>query len=388
MNKIFLWHIGTFSLFASLALYFSACTATQPIISTKDTPMRYTKFSHHKPKAPQILHNKKLIFANLNPEARLPPDVSFGDVWEYYTSKKPYDTKPPKPLPIARETFTNLESSFKNKSFLVWLGHSSLYLYHKGANILIDPLFNTYASPMPFINRAFKTHKTFSAQDFPLIDIVILTHSHYDHLDKKSLKSLKNRAQLFVVPLNTAQFLRDFGISEEKIIELDWWEGLEFKDLALRLNTTPAQHNTNRLGIGANESLWFSVVLELEGVKDSEPFKLFLSGDGGYYTHFKEIGAHFGGVDLAVMENGQYNKAWKYSHSFPHETLQAAKDLRAKAIQPIHWGRFVSGSHAWNEPVEILNKLAQKENIPYNVPQIGEIYLLNTKAQNTRWYDF
>lgn len=344
----------------------------------KDTLMLH-KFTHALPKAKQILHKNTLIFINQNPQAALPPNVKLGDVLAFYATPVA-NAKPPKPLPIANKDFHTIPHS--TKSLVVWLGHSSLYMVHNGVHILIDPLFTSYASPVFFVNRAFKAHKVYQKEDFPQIDIVLLTHSHYDHLDKKTLKSLRDNVSYFVVPQGTSQILKKYGIAQDKIIELNWWEGVESKPHALRITATPAQHNTKRLGYEANVSLWVSYALEL-GDK-----KVFLSGDGGYYTHFREIGEYFGSFDLALLENGQYNKAWQYSHSFPEQTLQAAKDLRAKVIQPIHWGRFSAGSHAWNEPVDILKTLSQIAGIGYNVPQIGEIYYIGDEPKNTLWYRF
>ena len=362
---------------------------------TKDTPMSHTpypnppapaltlrKFTIAKPKAKQILHKNTLIYTNQNPEAALPPSVSFGDVLEFYTTPVA-NAKPPKPLPMANESFHHLAHLPQSpKTSIVWLGHSSLYVVHNGLHILIDPLFTSYASPVWFVNRAFKAHKTYKKEDFPRIDIVLITHSHYDHLDKKTLKSLKSSASYFIVPQGSAQILIKYKIPREKIIELNWWEGVQSAAHSLRITATPAQHNTKRLGYAANTSLWVSYVLEL-GDK-----KAFVSGDGGYYTHFREIGEFFCSFDLALLENGQYNKAWQYSHSFPEQTVRAAQDLRAKVVQPIHWGRFSAGTHAWNEPVDILKQLAQIAGIGYNVPQIGEVYYLGDEPKNTLWYRF
>ena len=359
----------------------------------KDTPMLHNstsptssptlhKFSIAKPKAKQIFHKNTLIYTNQNPEATLPPRVSLGDVLEFYTSPVA-NAKPSKPLPIANENFHHLAHLPKgSKTSLVWLGHSSLYVVHDGLHILIDPIFSSYASPLWFVNRAFKAHKTYTKEDFPKIDIVLLTHSHYDHLDKKTLKSLKDSVSYFIVPQGTAPILIKYKIPSEKIIELNWWEGVQSSTHSLRIIATPSQHNTKRLGYKANTSLWVSYALEL-GDK-----KVFLSGDGGYYTHFREIGEYFGSFDLALLENGQYNKAWQYSHSFPEQTIQAARDLRAKVVQPIHWGRFSAGTHAWNEPVDILKSLTEIAHIGYNVPQIGEVYHIGDEPKNTLWYRF
>lgn len=359
----------------------------------KDTPMLHNstsptssptlhKFSIAKPKAKQIFHKNTLIYTNQNPEATLPPRVSLGDVLEFYTSPVA-NAKPSKPLPIANENFHHLAHLPKgSKTSLVWLGHSSLYVVHDGLHILIDPIFSSYASPLWFVNRAFKAHKTYTKEDFPKIDIVLLTHSHYDHLDKKTLKSLKDSVSYFIVPQGTAPILIKYKIPSEKIIELNCWEGVQSSTHSLRIIATPSQHNTKRLGYKANTSLWVSYALEF-GDK-----KVFLSGDGGYYTHFREIGEYFGSFDLALLENGQYNKAWQYSHSFPEQTIQAARDLRAKVVQPIHWGRFSAGTHAWNEPVYILKSLTEIAHIGYNVPQIGEVYHIGDEPKNTLWYRF
>ncbi len=348
------------------------------ILSPKDSLMLH-KFSLVKPKAKQIFYKNALIYINQNPKAALPPSVKLSDVLEFYTIPVA-NAKPPKPLPIANKDFHNLQHT--SKSSLAWLGHSSLYIVHNGLHILIDPLFTSYASPVFFVNRAFKAHKTYTKEDFPKIDIVLITHSHYDHLDKKTLKSLKDSVSYFIVPQGSAQILIKYGIAREKIIELNWWEGVRSSAHNLCITATPSQHSTKRLGYEANTSLWVSYALEL-GEK-----KVFVSGDSGYYTHFREIGEYFGGFDLALLENGQYNKAWQYSHSFPEQTLQAAQDLKAKVVQPIHWGRFSAGSHAWNEPVDILKKLTEIAGIGYNVPQIGEIYHIGDEPKNTLWYRF
>lgn len=364
----------------------SANTPNIQDCTQKDICMEYTKFSIQsdtRRKSSKIAHKNHFIYTNENIDILSSQQVTFGDVWRYYRSKNVKNTKPTKPLPIANEDFENLDKTLLTKDFVVWLGHSSLFISTNGLNILIDPVFNTYASPLPFINRAFKAKKTYSLKDFPVIDIVLITHSHYDHLDKKSIKSLAKDTQLFVVPENTAILLQKYGVKAEKIIELNWWEGIELVEntfVRLKITATPSLHSTKRLGYKTNEMLWLSYVLEI-GNK-----KVFLSGDGGYDKRFKEIGKYFGTFDLALLENGQYNQAWKHSHSFPKETINAAQELHAKVIQPIHWGRFVAGSHGWNEPVEILGNLAKECGIGYNVPQIGEVYIIGDTPKNTLWW--
>ncbi len=344
-------------------------------------PLKIHFWNESRHKAEQIKHKENLIFANLNKEARFPPKVSFGAIWKYYCNF-PKNAKCRGKIPFVD---SNFKSIFKNLSF-AWLGHSSGFIAFSDIRILIDPIFSMYASPLPFINRAFSGVKCFSANDFGEVFITLITHSHFDHLDKNSIVALKNTSKFFICPLCVGKYLITMGVEKERIIELDWWEGVEFyfQDFTFRLIATPAQHTSSR-GDGFNKSLWASFVVEFSFVEQKK--RIFWSADGGYYTHFKEIGEFFGGFDIAFLESGQYNKAWRFSHSFPDEIIQEAKDLHTKVVVPIHWARFVAGSHDWNGVVKYLYKEFKALNLPFFTPKIGQIFHIDEQLEQDCWWD-
>lgn len=317
--------------------------------------------------ARQITHKNKLIFANENQAAHLPPKVALKQVFAYYTTRVK-NAAPRQKLPFVRSDF----KAYLSTPRLAWLGHSSAFLSFKDFHLLIDPLFTHHASPISFINRAFKHAPCFEASEFGAPLAVLITHSHFDHLDKKSVMKLKARAAVFIAPLNVGRYLRKMGVESKRIIELDWGEGLEFsldEKAFVRLYCLPSQHNSNR-GDGFNKSLWASFAFEFGGEFGLR--KLFWSADGGYFTHFKKIGDFFHGFDLACLESGHFNTAWAHSHSFPGQILKEAQDLRAHAVMSIHWGRFKAGTHGWAEPVRFLHEHFKALQIPYLTPKMGQ----------------
>ena len=319
---------------------------------------------------------KKGYFTNLNPRTKHIKRAAWWEVARFYLFK-PKNAKPKSPLPFIN---TNLKTLHTQNPAFVWFGHSSFMLEMQGFKILVDPVFSNYASPYPWINRAFASHIHWGKENFDSIDVLVITHDHYDHLDYPTIIALKDKVKHFVVPLGVGSHLRFWGIDSQKITELQWWQSLKLTP-SITITSTPSQHSSGRT-IEWDRTLWSSYVLEMAGIK------IFLSGDGGYYTHFKEIGEKFGGIDVAILENGQYNEAWRFSHSFTNEVLQAAVDLKAKMIIPIHYGRFVSGSHAWNEPLKNLIALCDGANIPISVPMLGKVYDFTTPPKREVWWDF
>ena len=358
--------------------------------------------------ASMIRYKNAMIFCNENPEALYPPKIALKEIIRFYKFY-PKNAKPKHAIPFISSDF-NQHYAIPS---LAWLGHSSIFLTYKNLHILVDPIFSMYASPLTFINRAFKQTKCYKADDFPSLFAVIITHAHFDHLDKRSVMSLHKKTRYFICPLKVGQYLKKWGIESHQIIELDWWEGIAFSenneeihtddkhymkesgtvswlqnskaDCILRITATPAQHNANR-GDGFNKTLWASFVVEFHPYTSFHK-KIFLSGDGGYYTHFQRIGEAFGGFDVACLESGQYNKAWRFSHSFPHEIVKEALDLQTKMVLPIHWGRFVSGSHDWNGVIKYLYPEFIARKIPCVIPMIGEIYHIGSMPSSENWWD-
>lgn len=253
---------------------------------------------------------------------------------------------------------------------LIWFGHSAFLLQIDGKNILIDPMLGDVPSPHPWLGKSrFSKELPIAIEQLPPIDAIIISHDHYDHLDYGSIQKLKDKTSMFFVPLGVGAHLEAWGIPEDKIRELNWWEEAVHEEI--RLVFTPARHFSGR---GLNDrwtTMWGSWVIR------SPSKNIYFSGDSGYGPHFKTIGDKYGPFDFAMMECGQYNERWHAIHMMPEETAQAAVDVQARQMMPIHWGAFTLALHSWTDPVERVTKEAEKLNMPVSVPRIGEIIDLN-----------
>ncbi len=334
-------------------------------------------------KAQRAIYKNREIFINQDSRANPPIKIPFQAALRYYMCY-PKNAKPKSKIPYTTSDF----NAYFDTPSVIWLGHSSGIFGWGDFRILIDPVFCAYASPIFFVNRAFKQAHIFSADTLHQVDILIITHDHYDHLSKQSILALKDKTRLFLVPLQIGAYLRKWGIESSRILELDWWEGICTKIEGLgeiSITATPSQHGSAR-NMRFNTTLWASFVLEFIDKQDLK--RVFWSGDGGYGKHFKEIGKEFGSFDLACLESGQFNQAWRFSHSFPNEILQEALDLRTKTILPIHWGRFLAGSHGWSEVATYLKAESSKHNLHFVAPQMGAIYPIgNLESKYTQsWW--
>ena len=241
-------------------------------------------------------------------------------------------SKANEPSILIRSITTNLKTLVADKPTIIWFGHSSYLIKSKETNILIDPVFSGSASPIGTFIKAFAGANSYQIEDMPEIDLLFLSHDHYDHLDYQTITKISPKVKQFCVSLGVGEHLEHWGVSSDKIIELDWWESIKITE-EIKVTATPARHFSGR-GFARGKSLWASFVLDLDG------YRLFLGGDSGYDTHFKTIGDKFGPFDIAMLENGQYNVHWHEIHTMPEETFRAAQNLKAKALMPVHWGKF------------------------------------------------
>lgn len=291
-----------------------------------------------------------------------------------------FDSKNRRPkdkLPQIKPNFTSFTQKSDKLKF-IWFGHSTLLLNVDEKNILIDPVFSGNAAPFSFMVKRFQD-PVVDVNDLPTIDTIVISHSHYDHLDKKTIKFFKNKATRFIVPLGIKNILVKWGIDEDKITELDWYQVT--KQGEINFTATPAKHFSGRGLFDRNKTLWASWVIE------SKSEKIFFSGDTGYGEHFKEIAEYFDGFDIAFIENGQYNEKWADIHMMPNETIQAAIDLEAKVFVPIHWGMFDLSLHKWYEPIENSYSLAREKEIPIIAPKLGEILTSESKNDSKLWWE-
>jgi len=295
-----------------------------------------------------------------------------------FLQKHPETVRPSRPLPWVK---THLKKLPAPAPTIVWFGHSSMLIKTAEGNILIDPVFSNHAGPVPGLVTAFAGTMNYHAEDMPDIDVLVISHDHYDHLDYRTLKKLKSRIKMAVVPKGVGSDLVYWGFDRKKIVELNWNQSVKLSD-RLRITATPAQHKSNRTYGKENRTLWASYVIQ------ADDYKLFYSGDSGYGPHFKEIGQKYGPFDIALLECGQYSPNWPWTHLHFGQAAQAAIDLQTPLLQPIHWAKFVEADHPWNDAIKRLLPAAEKLGIAVNVPEIGEPYTLGDPVKQKVWWDF
>ena len=207
---------------------------------------------------------------------------------------------------------------------------------------------------------------------------MVLTHDHYDHLDYKTVRKLRSRVKQVYCSLGVSSHLVYWGFDAKKITELDWWDTTKI-DSNIELIAAPARHFSGR-GLKRGRTFWSSFILR------SKNYSIYLGGDSGYDSHFKLIGEKFGPFDLAILESGQYNAWWPLIHMMPEETVQAAIDLKAKLLLPVHWGKFMLGMHPWDEPVKRVLAKAKELVVNVTTPRIGEPLILGGDYPREEWW--
>ncbi|MBB3014124.1 MBL fold metallo-hydrolase [Cupriavidus alkaliphilus] len=278
-----------------------------------------------------------------------------------------------KPSAALPSVHVDLKGLSKDGDVVVWLGHSSYFVQLNGKRILIDPVFSTNAGPFPGTNIAFPGTTPYTADDMPDIDVLLVTHDHWDHLDYPSAMALLPRVGQVVVGLGVGEFFDRWGYPSDRIHEADWNDVLELVP-GVRIHVLPARHYSGRM-LTRNQTLWVAFALQ------TSQRRLFFSGDSGYGPHFREIGERFGGFDLAALDMGQYDKRWANIHMFPEQAAQAAEDLRAKALLPAHVGRFSIAAHDWDEPLNQIDRASRGRPYRLLTPSPGALVLLDNETQ-------
>lgn len=258
---------------------------------------------------------------------------------------------------------------------LVWFGHSSYFLQIDGKRMLVDPVFSGNASPIIGTVKAFKGTDVYTVADLPEIDYLFISHDHYDHVDYETLIALKVKTKQIICGLGVGSHFEYWGYNPAIIVERDWYEKAEL-DNGFTAFVEPARHFSGR-GFLRNKTLWVSYVLQ------TPTMKIYIGGDSGYDTHYAAIGNKYGSIDLAILDNGQYDEAWRYIHNLPEEVLKATRDLKAKRLFPIHSSKFMLANHAWDEPLVKITELNKSYNLPLVTPIIGE--LVNLKDPNQKF---
>ena len=304
------------------------------------------------------------MFQNEEPTPQFTSDKSpMAMMWEFLFHR-PKDRTPKEPIPAIKTDLKNLPT---DRDWLVWFGHSSYLFCLNGKRYLVDPLLKM-EFPTSLMMKPFKGTDLYTPDDLPDIDVLIITHEHWDHLDYATLRDLRPKVKHVVCPLGVAEYLEYWKYDKSIISELDWYETAESLKLNVeRITCLPTRHFSNRLLGGRNQTLWASFMIEDGGRK------VYIGGDGGYDGRFARIRKQFGQVDLAILENGQYNTDWKYIHSTPEGLEQAILDLEAKAVFTVHHDKFALAKHPWYEPDSVAHTIAERHDIRLLDRPIGTV---------------
>lgn len=261
-----------------------------------------------------------------------------------------------------------------------WFGHSSFLLQLGGVNLLVDPVFSDRSSPVSFAGPKRFSELPVSAEDLPEIDVLFVSHDHYDHLDWRTIRTIKDRVGAFVVPLGIDAILRGWGVAAEKIHALDWWESAELGGVTFTL--TPSQHFSGRNPLQSNSTLWGGLYV------DDGLHRVYYTGDGGYYDVFAEVQRRLGAPALMIAECGQYDAAWASIHMTPEQTVQAGLDAGAAWLIPVHWGSFCICNHAWDDSIRRVTAAAETAGLPAAAPEIGRTVDYDALSDcGQRWWE-
>lgn len=282
--------------------------------------------------------------------------------WDMITGRKKSKRLIPKEgeVPVIKNDLKHLP---KDKDLYIWFGHSSFLLQLSGKTILVDPVFIAF-SPVSFIGKTFPGTDIYKPEDMPdTIDYLVISHDHYDHLDHKTVVALKDKVGKVVCPLGVGENFEYWGFAKEQIIELDCNENYT-ADLVFRC--LPTRHFSGR-------SLKRNTTQRAAWLIETPKRKIFYSGDGGYGVRYKRFGNQFPDIDLAIMENGQYDVNWSDIHTMPEELGKEVSELQPKRFVTVHHSKVALANHAWDEPRENERKAAAESGIPLIVCCIGEV---------------
>ncbi len=297
-------------------------------------------------------------------------------IYKQLTQKEGKEPTQPLPiLPFDKAAFL----APNDQATFIWYGHSAVLLRIDRKTILIDPMLGSNTTPIaPMPTKRFSENTLALIDDFPEIDLILLTHDHYDHLDYDSIQKLKPKTKQYLVALGVKRHLVSWGIEEDMITEMDWWNDIRLDNL--QITFTPTRHFSGRGVTDRLKSFWGGWAFKTPSEN------IWFSGDGGYGEHFKTIGQKLGPFDFAFMECGQYNDDWKPIHMFPDEAVQAAQDARAKKAMPVHWAGFsLSYQHTWYEPAESFVKAAKEQEFTYTLPPLGKLFQINDTFLKKWW---
>ena len=306
-----------------------------------------------------------------HPEVRAPSVADFLCGGERRIPKGPLPSVNPRE-PWARAPDSGLRAT--------WLGHSTVLIEIDGVRVLTDPVWGPRASPSRLLGPKRFQPVPVALRDLPPIDLVIVSHDHYDHLDYPTIRELARSDVPFVTSLGVGAHLESWGVPAQRIVELDWWESHQLPDAELSVTAAPSQHFSGRGLSDRNATLWSSMVIR------SGRHSVFFSGDTGLTTEYATIGERFGPFDLVMLEVGAYHPSWGHIHLGPEHALEALDLLGGGVFLPIHWGTFALAMHEWDQPPEVLLALGPERGANLLMPRLGEAVEPSREHELIAWW--
>lgn len=283
--------------------------------------------------------------------------------------KTPIPVHPLDPRELTAQPASGLQAT--------WMGHSTVYLNIGGTRILTDPVWSERASPVSWLGPRRFFPAPIALEALPRPDAVLISHNHFDHLDRPTVRRMRTWDTRFIVPLGLAKALTAWGIQPGRITELDWWERARVKDLAVVC--TPARHASGRGLFDKDKTLWAGYALL------GAEHRVYFSGDTGLFDGLDAIG-HLGPFDLTLIECGEYGQSWPDWHLGPEQAVEAHRRVQGRALLPIHWGTFKLAPHGWTEPMERVLAAAAGRGIQVLTPRPGEPVEPGAALPQTRWW--
>jgi L-ascorbate metabolism protein UlaG (beta-lactamase superfamily) len=291
------------------------------------------------------------------------PQASMPTLHDFLCGGERRVPRGPLPSMNPRETWTKPPGTGLRAT---WLGHSTVLIEIDGVRVLTDPVWGPRASPSSLIGPKRFQPVPVPLRSMPPIDVVVISHDHYDHLDYPTIRELRKRDVRFVTSLGVGAHLEGWGVPPERIVELDWWESHNVPQTEITISAAPSQHFSGRTMKERNATLWSSLVIR------TPRHAVFFSGDTGLTSEYATIRERLGPFDLVMLEVGAFHPAWGDIHLGPENALKALALLGGGTFLPVHWGTFSLAMHAWDQPAEVLYEAAPKTAAQLLMPRLGE----------------